>query len=76
MADVKTGSCNFTPARLLVQRFLRDERGATTMEYGMIVAILSVVIIAGIGAIGETTRDEVFGAVVTALNTVLAMGGS
>jgi pilus assembly protein Flp/PilA len=73
---LKTGPIDFRPASLLVRRFLRDQSGATAMEYGMIVAILSVIIIAGIGAIGETTRDDIFGAVVTALDTVLAMAGS
>jgi len=41
----------------------------------MIVAILSVIIIAGFGAIGETTRDDIFGAVVRTLDAVLAMSG-
>lgn len=54
-------------------RFVRDESGATAMEYGMIVALLSVIIIAGIGAIGETTRDQVFGAIINSINVVLSM---
>lgn len=41
----------------------------------MIVAILSVIIIAGIGGIGETMRDDIFGAVVNTLDTVLGMSG-
>ncbi|MBO6510754.1 MAG: Flp family type IVb pilin [Roseibium sp.] len=57
----------------LLNRFVRDESGATAMEYGMIVAILSVIIIAGIGAIGQTTRDQVFGAVINSINVVLSM---
>lgn len=57
----------------LMTRFVRDESGATAMEYGMIVALLSIIIIAGIGAIGETTRDQVFGAIVNSINVVLSM---
>ena len=32
-----------------LQRFLTDESGATVVEYGLIVAVLSLTIIAGIG---------------------------
>ncbi len=35
-------------ARLL-QRFQNDETGATAIEYGLIVAVLSLTIIAGVG---------------------------
>lgn len=73
---MKTGPIDFMPARLLVQRFMRDKSGATVVEYGMIVAVLSVVLIATFGAIGETTRDDVFGAVSRTLEAVLAESGS
>jgi pilus assembly protein Flp/PilA len=33
----------------LLQRFLKDENGATVVEYGLIVAVLSMAIIGGIG---------------------------
>ncbi|WP_269585307.1 Flp family type IVb pilin [Roseibium sp. Sym1] len=75
MFDLKTGPIDFRPARRLVLRFLHDERGATAMEYGMIVAIIGIIIIAGFGAIGETLRDDVFGAVVSTLDAVLATDG-
>lgn len=35
--------------RLLFQRFLRDESGATMVEYAVIVTVLSLVIVAGVG---------------------------
>ncbi|MER8387807.1 Flp family type IVb pilin [Mesorhizobium sp. M0751] len=35
--------------KILLQRFLEDERGATAIEYGLIVAVLSLAIVAGIG---------------------------
>lgn len=34
--------------RPLIQRFLRDETGATAIEYGLIVAVLSLVIVGGV----------------------------
>jgi pilus assembly protein Flp/PilA len=33
-------------------RFLKDESGATAIEYGLIAALVSVVIIAGLTALG------------------------
>ena len=39
----------------LIRRFLRDERGATAIEYGLIAALISVVIIAGVRAVGSKT---------------------
>ncbi len=35
--------------RLLFQRFLRDESGATMVEYAVIVTVLSLVIVTGVG---------------------------
>ncbi|KQZ80835.1 pilus assembly protein PilA [Mesorhizobium sp. Root157] len=40
-------------ARLL-QEFLSDDRGATAIEYGLIVAVLSLVIIAGVGVAADS----------------------
>ena len=33
-------------------RFLKDESGATAIEYGLIAALIAVAIIAGAGALG------------------------
>ena len=33
-------------------RFLQDDSGATAIEYGLIAALVSIVIISGIGIIG------------------------
>ena len=35
--------------RPLIRRFLRDETAATAIEYGLIVAVLSLVIVGGVG---------------------------
>jgi len=36
----------------LVSRFVRDERGATMLEYGLLVGLIAVVAIAGVTALG------------------------
>ena len=36
----------------LVTRFIKDESGATAIEYGLIAALISVALIAGARAIG------------------------
>ena len=51
-----------------VTRFLKDESGATAIEYGLIAALISVVIVGAVGAIGtelnktfETIKTELGG---------------
>jgi pilus assembly protein Flp/PilA len=53
----------------LVARFVKDESGATAIEYGLIAALIAVAIIVGAGALGtalndkfEAIKDEVEGA--------------
>lgn len=36
----------------MLTRFVRDEDGATAIEYGLIAALIGVVIIAGVRALG------------------------
>jgi pilus assembly protein Flp/PilA len=36
----------------LISRFVRDESGATAIEYGLIAALIAVVIITGVKAVG------------------------
>lgn len=50
-----------------VTRFLKDESGATAIEYGLIVALIAVVIIAAVTALG-TTLNDTFTDVGTSLN--------
>jgi pilus assembly protein Flp/PilA len=35
-----------------LKRFLRDEDGVTTIEYGLIAALIAVVIVAAVGELG------------------------
>ncbi|HSC19094.1 MAG TPA: Flp family type IVb pilin [Rhizomicrobium sp.] len=50
----------------LVTRFVRDESGATAIEYGLIAALISVVIIAVLTSIGGNLQTK-FGSVNTGL---------
>ena len=51
----------------LVSRFVKDESGATAIEYGLIAAGISVVIITAVNLVG-TDLNVVFGKVDTLLN--------
>ena len=41
-----------------VTRFLKDESGATAIEYGLIAALISITIIAAANAIGGSVKDR------------------
>lgn len=41
----------------MLKRFFRDERGATAVEYGLIVVGLSLVIVGGINMLGNAVED-------------------
>ena len=48
----------------LVARFMKDESGATAIEYGLIAALISVAIIGGATALGtgiDATFDKIDG---------------
>jgi pilus assembly protein Flp/PilA len=51
-----------------VERFLKDESGATAIEYGLIAALISVVIVSAVSAIGTSLKSK-FGLIQTALAT-------
>jgi pilus assembly protein Flp/PilA len=53
--------------RTLVTRFVKDESGATAIEYGLIAAGIAVAIITAVNAIG-TDLSSLFGRVSTKLN--------
>jgi pilus assembly protein Flp/PilA len=50
----------------LISRFVRDESGATAIEYGLIAALIAVVIITTVKAVG-TSLNTTFTAVSTNL---------
>ena len=51
----------------LVKRFVKDESGATAIEYGLIAAGISVAIITVVGQLGSKLNTT-FGSVKNALN--------
>ena len=50
----------------LISRFVKDERGVTAIEYGLLAALISVVIITAVTSIG-TNLNTKFTAISTAL---------
>jgi len=51
----------------LVKQFAKDESGATAIEYGLIAALVSVALITGAGALGNSLNKQ-FNALSTKLN--------
>ena len=49
-----------------VKRFIRDEEGVTAIEYGLIAALIAVVIIASVRLVGQNIVG-VFAAIAAAL---------
>jgi len=41
-----------------VQRFIQDESGATAIEYGLIAALIAVVIITGVTTLGTNLNNK------------------
>ena len=52
---------------LVTKAFLRDEEGATAIEYGLIAALIAVVIIGALSTVG-TNLSTSFTAIGTSLN--------
>ena len=52
--------------RKIVIRFIKDDSGATAIEYGLIAGLIAVVIIASVSTVG-TKLSTKFGKVSTAL---------
>ena len=50
-----------------IKNFLKDEEGATAVEYGLMVALIAVVIIGAVTLLGQSTSDK-FGEVETAIS--------
>jgi len=45
-------------ARTLVGRLIADERGATAMEYALLLALLAMAIIGSVTAVGAATGNK------------------
>lgn len=53
----------------LIKKLVRDERGATAIEYGLIGSLVSIAIIVGATALG-TRLNVVYDSVATALQNI------
>ena len=42
----------------LVTRFIKDESGATAIEYGLIAALISIALIVGAQRLGDALNDK------------------
>ena len=51
----------------LVSRFLKDQSGATAIEYGLIAALIALAIMVGAGSLGNSINAQ-FGRIATKLN--------
>lgn len=49
------------------RRLLADERGVTAIEYGLMVALISLAIIGTIESLGSSINSVLFGHIVTSL---------
>jgi pilus assembly protein Flp/PilA len=56
-------------------KLLKDESGATAIEYGLIAALVSVAAITALGNMGESLRS-IFGVVSTELNNASSSANS
>ena len=55
-----------TYARCMIRQFIRDQKGATAIEYGLIAALISVAAVTAMTTVG-TDLSTVFGTVATKL---------
>ncbi len=53
-----------------IERFLKDESGATAIEYGLIAGLISVVIAASVTTIGGDLKT-IFGSIATAMTKAI-----
>ena len=52
----------------LINRLVKNEAGATAIEYGLIAALIAVVIIGGLGRLGNNTASR-FNTVANSIGT-------
>lgn len=42
-----------------IQKFVRDEDGISTVEYGLVLALVGVVVATAVTTLGTTIRDQI-----------------
>ena len=50
--------------------FALDQRGVTAVEYGLMVALIGLTIIAAVSAVGQGIKNTLYGQIVTALQNM------
>ena len=60
--------------RAKFREFVRNESGATAIEYGLIAGLIAIAVIAGATLIGPEL-DRIFNAIADALTAVVVPGG-
>lgn len=58
----------------IIQQFLRDEEGATAVEYGLIAALIAVAIIIAVTTVGDQLA-AIFTTIANALTPASGTGG-
>lgn len=53
----------------MLKKFIKDESGATAVEYGLIISVLSLTIVAGISSFGNSMSNMFEGYATTLDNT-------
>jgi pilus assembly protein Flp/PilA len=53
-----------------LRRFAADESGGTAIEYGLMTALISLVIIGAVNATGQAIKTTLYGQIVTALSSM------
>ncbi len=51
-----------------IDRFLRDQRGTTAIEYGLIACLISIVIVASVRQLGGNLLNNYFNTIAAAVN--------
>ena len=51
-----------------MKNFTRDTRGATAIEYGLIAALIAMVVITAISSVGTTMSSNFYGKIATAVS--------
>tara|TARA_R110002020_G_scaffold266265_2_gene481175 strand:- start:850 stop:1050 length:201 start_codon:yes stop_codon:yes gene_type:complete len=60
------------PVKTIFARFVKDESGATAIEYGLIAALISVALITGATTLGNTLSNQ-FNSLSTKMTTANGM---
>lgn len=55
----------------MIKRFLLDEDGQTLVEYGLLISLLALIVVAGVSIFGRGVRENLFNNANANLNVAL-----